>query len=172
MNSEKIIRLLESRDFKRFAFLSGIAFLILAGFIFSNPAPFLAFGYPGIFVFALFGPASLLVPIMAPHMNVWVLAVVTALGMAINDTVSWWIGTYGHTIIPHSQKVEKLEQTLRKRGSPALFVFALIPFPYDLIGLISGYLGFTFRGFIIPTFLGRLLRFILLGFGVIKLFSL
>lgn len=169
MTIDKIVFFLNSRDFKRFVFLAGIVFLILTAFISVNPKPFLKFGYAGVFVFALFGPASLLIPILAPHMNVWGLAVVTAIGMAINDSVSWLIGSFGHSIIPHSQKVERLENSLKKFGTPALFFWALIPFPYDLIGFIAGYLGFTYKSFVTPTFLGRFIRFILMGFGVITL---
>ncbi|HLD24974.1 MAG TPA: VTT domain-containing protein [Patescibacteria group bacterium] len=169
MTKEKIITFLESRDFKRFVFVLGILFLILTAFISVNPEPFLRFGYVGVFIFALFGPASLLIPVLSQHMNIWVLAVVTAAGMAINDSVSWVIGSLGHTVIPHSPKIERIEANLRKHGMPALFFWALIPFPYDLIGFIAGYLGFTYKSFIIPTFLGRLVRFMLLGFGVITL---
>lgn len=169
MNKEKITAFFSSRDFKRILFLLGIVFLILTAFIFTNPEPFLKFGYLGIFVFALFGPGSILVPILAPHMNIPILAIVTAMGMALNDCVSWFIGSTGHAIIPHSKRVEKLETTVRKYGQPALFFWALVPFPYHLIGLIAGYTGFTWKGFLIPTFLGRLSRFLLLGYGIIHL---
>lgn len=169
LNKEKISSFVSSRDFKRILFLFGIIFLILTAFIFTNPEPFLKFGYLGIFVFALFGPASLLVPVLAQHMNVPLLALVTALGMALNDSVSWLIGNTGHSIIPHSKRVERIEQIMIKHGKPALFFWALVPFPYDLIGLIAGYTGFSWKGFLVPTFLGRLCRFLLLGYGVIHL---
>lgn len=169
MTKEKIIAFLASRDFKRFAFLLGIIFLIVTAFSWTNPEPFLKFGYPGIFVFALVGPAALLIPALATHMDVTSLALVTSFGYAINDSVSWAIGTYGHEVIPHSARVERLEKHIRKYGAFALLFWALVPFPYDLIGLISGYLGFPYLTFLVPTFIGRLIRFLLLGYGTLTI---
>ena len=162
---------MRSKEFKRIAFLLGIIFLILTAFISINPQPFLKFGYIGVFAFNLFGPGTLLIPSLARHMNIFGLAIASALGMALNDSISWSIGSIGHSVIPHSKKVERIEGSLRKHGPPILFFWALIPFPYDLIGLIAGYLGFSYRNFVIPTFLGKFTRFVLLGYGIIKIFG-
>ncbi len=169
MNKNQFIAFVQSKQAKRIVFVLGIAFLVLTAFIFRDPAPFLSFGYAGVFVFALFGPASLIVPVLAQHMNVPLLALVTALGMALNDSVSWLVGSSGHTVLPHSARMKKLETSLQKYGTYALYFWALIPFPYDLIGFIAGYTGFSWRSFVIPTFLGRLTRFFLLGYGAIHL---
>lgn len=171
MNRERTAAFFQSTRFKRVLFYVGLVFIVLTFLMSLNPEPFLKFGYGGVFVFALFGPASLVVPILALHMNVPLLAVVTALGMAINDAVSWYVGTLGHVVLPESKHVKRLEKNVRVYGRFALFFWALIPFPYDLIGLIAGYLGFSFAGFMVPTFSGRLVRFLLLGFGVLKLWQ-
>ncbi len=92
--------------------------------------------------------------------------------MALNDCISWFIGSYGHELIPRSKKVERLEKSINRFGVYALFFWALIPFPYDLIGVIAGYLGISFSKFIVPTFLGRFIRFVFMGIGIIKLFPL
>ena len=170
MIKSQIVTFLASLEFKRILFLVGIVFLIATAFISVNPEPFLRFGYWGVFVFSLFGPGMFLIPSLVDHLGVIPLALVVALGYALNDSISWFIGSTGHTIIPHGKRFERVEATLHTYGQPALFFWALIPFPYDAIALISGYLGFSYWRFVWPTFLGRLVRFIALGYGLVKFF--
>ena len=171
INKQLFTSIFRSRRFKQFVFIVGVLFTILTAAISINPAPFLRFGYFGIFVFNLFGPGSLLIPSLARHFNIYFLALVSATGMAINDCISWFIGAYGNELIPRSSKVVRLEKGINRYGVYALFFWALIPFPYDLIGVIAGYLGISFTKFLIPTFLGRFLRFIFIGIGIIKIFG-
>lgn len=166
----KFVALVQSRTFKRLAFVLGTAFFLLSLVLAVDPKPFLKFGYVGVFVFNLFGPGTLLVPLLARHMNIVLLAFATALGMAFNDSVSWLVGRSGDAIIPRSKKIEKIEGTIHRFGPVALFFWSLIPIPYDIIGFIAGYLEFSYRSFIIPTFLGKFVRFILLGSGVVAIF--
>ncbi len=169
---DRWVRLLGSREIKGVAFVLGVVFLVLAVFVGVNPQPFLKFGYTGVFVFNMFGGAGvLLIPTLSRYMNLPALAFVSALGMAFNDSVSWWVGGIGHTIIPHSKKLERIEGSLRRSGWPVLFLWSLIPFPYDLIGFVAGYLRFSYKSFLVPTFLGKFVRFLLIGYGAIKLFG-
>jgi len=167
MFRKNIAEFTKSARYKQILFITGLIFIILTFFISLNPEPFLILGYGGVFIFSLLGPATFIVPILAPLLNIPTLALVTALGMAINDSVSWYVGALGYEVLPQSAKVKRLEQSVRRWGKIALFFWALIPFPYDLIGLMAGYLGFSFLGFLIPTFAGRFVRFLLLGLGVV-----
>ena len=166
-----LANLFQSKKFKKMTLIFGVIFFVLTIIISFDPQPFLRFGYIGVFVFNLFGPGTLLFPSLARHMNILGLAFVTALGMAFNDSVSWLIGRSGDIIIPRSKKVKRIEGTIHKYGSVALFFWSLIPIPYDIIGLIAGYLEFPYKSFILPTFLGKFVRFILLGSGVVALFG-
>ncbi len=148
----------------------GLGFLIYTFvFVARDLAPFLKFGYPGVFLFNLVGPGMFLIPFLAPHMNVPVLAFVSALGMAFNDSVSWMVGKNGDVVLPRSNRIARIEGIMKKYGPFALFFWALIPFPYDLIGIIAGYLQVPYRFFVLATFLGRFVRFLLLGFGTIAI---
>lgn len=166
-----VIKLFQSKKFKKATFILGLLFILLTFVISLNPKPFLKFGYLGLFVFSLFGPGMFLVPSLVRHMNIFGLAFVTALGMALNDSVTWMIGRSGDVILPRSKKVKRIEGTIHRFGPLALFFWSLIPFPYDIIGFIAGYLEFSYQSFIIPTFLGKFVRFILLGFGIATFFK-
>lgn len=165
------LNLFQSKKFKKMTLILGVIFFIYTIIISFDPQPFIRFGYIGVFVFNLFGPGTLLFPSLVRHMNILDLAFVTALGMAFNDSVSWLIGKSGDVIIPRSKKVKRIEGTIYKYGSAALFFWSLIPIPYDIIGLIAGYLEFSYKSFILPTFFGKFVRFILIGYGVVALFG-
>ena len=166
----KLTKLMRSPKFKKLTLILGVLFFILTFFISFNPGPFLKFGYLGVFVFNLFCPGTLLFPSLVKHMNFIGLAIATTSGMALNDSVSWLVGRSGDVVLPRSKRIERIERSIHKYGSVALFFWSLIPFPYDLIGLIAGYLEFSYKRFLIPTFLGRFIRFILLGLGIVKFF--
>ena len=167
----KIADFFKSKQFKKLTLILGAIFFILTFFISFNPKPFLQFGYLGVFFFNLFGPGTILFPSLLKHMNLTGLALATTAGMALNDSVSWLIGKSGDVIVKRSKKIERIEKSIEKYGAYALFFWSLIPFPYDLVGLAAGYLEFPYRKFLFATFLGRFIRFILLGMGIVKFFS-
>ncbi len=163
----KLAKLFQSESSKKIILVLGLLFLILTIFISLDPTPFLKFSYLGVFAFNLFGPGTLLVPSLSRYMNIPLLAFATALGMLLNDSVSWLVGRSSDIVISRPRKFQKIEKTLHKFGPFALFFWSLIPIPYDLIGLIAGYLEFSYKSFVIPTFLGKFVRFLLLGYGTI-----
>ena len=162
-----MVSFFQSKPFKVFTLILAVIFYLLALVIALAPEPFLYFGYPGIFVFNLFGPGMFLVPAASRHFNIFGVALVTALGMAINDSISWLAGKNGDVVFPRGRRVERFETQIKKYGPWALFFWALIPFPYDFIAVIAGYLKIPFWRFLLPTFLGRLVRFLALGSGTV-----
>ena len=166
-----MVKFWQSKSFKVFTLVLAVIFYIFAFVVAFVPEPFLRFGYFGIFVYNLFGPGTFLVPTASRYFSIFGVALATALGMAINDSVSWLAGKNGDVVFPRGRRVERLEGQIKKYGPWALFFWALIPFPYDFIAIIAGYLNMPFWRFLIPTFLGRLIRFLALGSGTVALFG-
>lgn len=170
MLKERIVKFLQTKTFKKITFFLGIFFIALTIVISFNPEFFIQFGYLGVFGFNLFGGSGMfLIPSLARYMDIVGLALATGLGMAFNDSVAWIIGNSGVVMVPKNKKIKGIEHTVRKYGVYALFIWSFIPFPYDLVGLIAGYLGISYPAYIIPTFLGKFIRSILLGLGVLSL---
>jgi membrane protein YqaA with SNARE-associated domain len=167
-----VVNLIQSKIFKTVVFILGVLLLISTVFISINPEPFLKFGYAGVFLFNLFGPGTLLIPTLSLEMNIPLIALFSATGMTLNDSLSWVVGTIGNDVIPPSSRVERIELKLKKHGAIYLFLWSLIPFPYDIIGFIAGYLDFKYLKFALPTILGKFIRFLVIGYGVTSIFSL
>ena len=168
---QRFVRLIRSKTFKRFAIAAYVIVVFVMFFAVFNPEPFLQYGYSGVFVYTLFGTGTVIVPVLARYMGVVGIAAVSATGMALNDSVSLVVGKNGDVIIPRSRRVIKIEDTLHRYGVIGLFVFAMVPMPYDIIGVIAGYLEFPYLAFVIPTFLGRFIRFLLLGSGSVAIWG-
>jgi membrane protein YqaA with SNARE-associated domain len=168
---KKLQEIISSDRFKKFIFVFGFIYIFLAFFISFDPKPFLRVGYPGIFLFNLLGgPGMLLIPTFSRYFGALPVAIVSALGMAINDLLSWWVGKYAaNTLVPHSKQASKTIEFLHKYGVYGLLVLALLPTPYDFVGLIAGYLKFAYTDFFLATFLGRVIRFWLIGIGAIAI---
>jgi len=162
---DRLTKICASTNFKRVTLFFGVVFTVSSLFIVVQPEPFLALGYLGVFIFNLFGPGTLLIPTLSQTMNLPTLAFVTVAGMALNDSVSWLVGSSGDVIVPRTPKIKKLEALVTKYGAFGLSLTSLLPLPYYFIGLIAGYLKLPYRLFLIPTFLGRLSRMVLIGMG-------
>lgn len=168
---EQILNILEIM--KKIYFLVFLLLLILGFYIIIKPEPFLKYGYGGIFIFNILGGfGTYLIPTLSQKMNLFLLALSTALGMTLNDSISWVIGNGGVAIIEKGKWAKKVEKLLTKYGSVALFIISVLPIPYDAIGLISGYLGIQYKNFFLPTFFGKFLRMILIGLGTRQLMEI
>jgi membrane protein YqaA with SNARE-associated domain len=162
----------KTRAFHVLVIIWGVIFILLTAVVAWKPEPFIRLGYPGVLIFnMLSGPGMFLLPTLAKRMNILGLSFFSALGMAINDSAGWIVGKNGEEILPSSQKVRNIRGTIQKYGPWALLVWSLTPFPYDLIGMIAGYLQIPYRRYIIPTFLGKFIRFLLISSGILAIFG-
>ncbi len=165
--------LLNQTWFKRTYFIISLILLGIGIYTAFDPEPFLKFGYFGIFVFnALGGLGTFLIPTLSSKMNILLLALATALGMGINDSVSWLAGRGVSEAVYKMKWVPRVEKFLDKYGWKPLFILSILPLPYDAIGLVLGYLGLDYLKFFIPMVVGKFIRILLIGYGYQWLISL
>ena len=139
-------------------------FLLLTFLVALDPTYYAQFGYPGVFIFNLFGPGTLLIPLMAQHLNIVLLAVVSACGMSLNDSVVYVMGRSGQTLVSPGKKATFARALVMRYGRAGLFLISIVPFPLDFIGGTVGYLGFSYSYYVLPTFIGKFCRFLALGY--------
>ena len=102
---------------------------------------------------------------MSQHLNLVLLSAAAATGVVVNDTLAYIVGRNADAFIQKSKKVLLVEKWVNKYGVFALFLISISPLPYDFVGLIVGYLDLSFKKYVIPLFLGKFIRFILVGLG-------
>ncbi len=140
---------------------------------------FLTYGYLGIFLISL-SCVTILFPLpweaviigAGATLNPLLLGTVATVGATIGELSSYFIGYLGRKIIldKYSEKYNKAEFWMKRYGSFAIFLFALLPILiFDFIGIVAGSAKFPLWKFILACFAGRLIRCLAeayLGYGI------
>lgn len=148
---------------------AGLLFIILSFMVTFKPGRIAALGIWGVVIAGLFGQGMIVFPFFLQTIPPLTLAACLAMAMAANDAVSWYVGITGRDVIDPPKIGRILRDSVTRYGAYAVFVWSLIPFPFDIIGVFAGYLGMGAVPFLVATFSGRFVRFLLLGYGVLAI---
>ncbi len=139
-----------------------------------------SYGYLGAFLISLIGNASILLPgIVLPILSGFGIVLYPAAGLvgpvmvglaggagaAIGEIVGYMAGYSGRGIVENNKLYERLVGWVSRWGVLAIFIFALVPLFFDLVGLAAGVLRFPLWKFILVCWLGRTLLYV--GFVVL-----
>jgi membrane protein DedA with SNARE-associated domain len=169
--------------------LAGLLMAIaIMGFIFyfywRDPAMFRelkAYGYLGAFIISIILNASIILPVsnMAVMMSLGatlhepvilgvtlyapvVVGLVGGFGAAIGELTGYVAGRSGRGLLSKAQMYNRIEGWVRRWGWLAIFVFSVIPFVFDLVGIAAGVLRMPLWKFFIPCWLGRTLLYVVM----------
>lgn len=154
--------ILQSKQFKIVALSFSLLFFFSTFFVKLDESVFNTWGYLGIFIFNIFSSGILLIPKLINIVNPILFIIVSALGMTIGESINWYLGFLSNDFIKENEKEKKLQELLVKYQYYAIFFFALIPFPFDMIGTFSGRLNIPFNKYILTILSARILRFAIL----------
>lgn len=95
------------------------------------------------------------------------LSVIIGFGAAIGEMTSYIIGLTGVKIAEglskkHFEKLSDARQKLEKSGMVFVFLGALTPFPFDLVGIAGGLIKYDVKKFFAAAFFGKLARYFLI----------
>lgn len=163
-----------------------LAFLVFWTLVFTYSSPEKIIGWLGvenayglIFILAILGGLTtfsgvpyhlVLVTLATGGLNPLILGSVTAAGVMLGDTTSYYIGYHGRRIVPDS--IQKILARLcawcllRPRILPVFFFLygALVPFSNDFIVISMGFAHYPFWRVMLPLGLGNLVFNISLAF--------
>jgi membrane protein YqaA with SNARE-associated domain len=100
-------------------------------------------------------------------------AVMAALGSAVGSTVPYLIGYKGGEALVRkrigAKRFERMHALSEKYGDMALIIPALMPpgFPFKAFELMAGVTEMRYLHFLLSIFVGRILRFLILGMLII-----
>lgn len=161
---EKFIAILKSDLYKKIVFILSLLFILLTIFIVFDPQPFIKLGYPGIFVFNIFSSGLFIFPVLIKTYSVITLAIVCSLGMSVNESINWIMGKSSEAIVDKKALEIRVENVIKRYDYLAIFTLALIPFPFDIVGIVAGRLNVTYKKFVLSVFLARMIRYLLYGY--------
>ncbi len=149
--------------------------IVISGtiFYFRNELEKLAgLGYLGIFLINLLGSATIVIPtpaIVATFIggsiyNPYLVGLVSGVGTTIGELTGYIAGLGATALIEEDKKYQKIRRWMSINGFITIFILALIPNPFfDLSGIVSGATKYPLKKFLLATFLGKTLRFIMIA---------
>ena len=133
-----------------------------------------AYGYLGAFLISLTFNATVILPagniliisaFGAVLPSATVVGLVGGAGAAIGEITSYMAGYSGHGVAERSKMYVRVEGWMRRWGAMTIFIFALVPFVFDLAGIAAGVLRFPFWKFFLLCWLGRTILYIIVAFA-------
>jgi len=175
-----MIRILLSELIQRhknfFSLLAVTAALVLSWEIFVNrdQLAYLArYGYVGIFLLSMVGNATILLP-MPSFVSVYIggglfnpllVGLMASAGGSLGELTGYLAGVGGHRMIENRRLFIKTKDWLHRYGLLGIFALAVFPNPFfDMVGIAAGLLRIPVLHFLLATWLGQTMKFLLLSY--------
>jgi membrane protein DedA with SNARE-associated domain len=173
---------------KRLAALAGlvlaIAIFVVVGWLYlRNPHffdNFKAYGYLGVFVVSVILNATIIIPVSNMTMIAafgaalplpWLVGIIGGLGGGIGEMAGYVAGRSGRALLAKNKFYRRVEGWVKKWGVIAVFIFSIVPFAFDVVGIIAGAMRMPMWKFFVATWLGRTIFYVVvayLGVGVFE----
>jgi uncharacterized membrane protein YdjX (TVP38/TMEM64 family) len=131
------------------------------------------YGYLGIFFISVLGNATIVLPVPTfltaflggGVYNPLLVGVVSAAGATIGELTGYMAGLGGQAIVENRAMYERFSHWMERYGLFALFVLAAIPNPFfDIAGIIAGMSRIRVTTFLVVTWAGKIVKFVLIAF--------
>jgi membrane protein DedA with SNARE-associated domain len=142
----------------------------------------LDFSYIGILVVSIIGTSTLFMPFPFDTIVIFaasglglspiLVGVSAGLGAAIGELTGYFVGVGGRFVMGEKKTkfkfIDKMitlfTDRFKKYGIWIVPVFAFLPFPFDLVGILCGMAKFDIKKFFAATLVGRVARCILIAY--------
>ncbi len=142
-----------------------IAFYIKNPDIFSQLQ---GYGYTGAFVISIILNGTLILPVsnMAVMMAIgatlpmpWLVGLAGGVGAAIGEMTGYVAGRGGRGLLAKNKMYNRVEGWVKKWGWITVFLLSIIPFAFDIVGIIAGALRMPVWRFFLACLLGRVISY-------------
>ncbi len=129
-----------------------------------------AYGYLGAFLISLIFNATVILPVGNIVIvsalggalgSVVEVGLASGAGAAIGEMTGYMAGYSGRAIVANRRTYTRIENWMKRWGSLAIFVFAVVPFVFDLAGIAAGVMRYPVWKFILICWLGRSILYIM-----------
>jgi uncharacterized membrane protein YdjX (TVP38/TMEM64 family) len=127
------------------------------------------YGYLGTFFISMVANATIILPVptfmlliaLGASFNPFLIGIIGGIGGAIGEMTCYLFGFGGRTVVENRRMYDRAVQWLQKWGALTVFLFAVSPSPFDIMGIAAGLLRFPFWKFFIATLAGKIIKYIL-----------
>jgi len=134
---------------------------------------FSAYGYPGLFLFALLTSASVVLPmpglvlpyVLGAVLNPWGVALAAGSGAALGELTGYFTGWSGTAIIADARRYGQVRRWMQRYGALTVFLLAYLPLPLmDFAGIAAGATRMPVGRFLFWCWLGKILKMLTVAF--------
>jgi membrane protein DedA with SNARE-associated domain len=131
-------------------------------------------GYLGAFVTQCLNSLTVLFPslghvvivVLAASLNPWLLGLVGGVGAGIGELSGYLVGVSGRQIVDRRVPWVSRRLRLTKRwGGGAVFLFAVMPLPFDLVGIWAGSIRYPLWRFLAYAISGKVVKVTAIAFA-------
>jgi uncharacterized membrane protein YdjX (TVP38/TMEM64 family) len=154
----------------KLAMLVVVVAILVAAFLLRdqlNVAWFRTLGYAGVFLMALIGSSTVLLPIphlaftftMGAVLNPWLTGLSAGIGDALGEITGYVAGYAVEDMVAQKKLYITLKNYMERNGDITIFVLSLFPVPFfDLAAMAGGLVGYPLWRFMLATFAGKTIK--------------
>lgn len=139
------------------------------------------YGLLGVFLASLIGNSTIFLPVptyllvyaLGAKMNPFLLGLVAGTGAALGELTSYMVG-FGIEAGTHVEKrkfkkrYKDISKLFSKYGFWIIPLFAATPLPMDAVGLVAGFLKYSWRKFLLGCLIGKLIMHWVIAYAGFK----
>ncbi|MGI8419959.1 MAG: hypothetical protein ACR2LN_04940 [Candidatus Levyibacteriota bacterium] len=100
--------------------------------------------------------------------NIVLVILFSALGNILNTSVNNLVGNTSNHLFSKNSLVITLKHWMERYGLLVVYFLAIVPFPFDINGLLSGYEGILYKKYLLVNFLGKVTIFTHVALGILS----
>ena len=176
---ERFMHYLDPRNLTHQRALAGLALIVMLGvsyyissFVLTLPTGFVyTYGLAGVFVLYIVGTMTILIPVPIDPILIVIariyppelIALIAGIGASIGEMSAYLAGYLGHELID-GHEFTKAKEYFKKYGFFFIFTIAVLPaIPFDIVGLLGGYMKLPFFPFLGATMAGKVVKYYMIA---------
>lgn len=139
----------------------------------------LGLGYLGAFLAGVISSVTLFLPtpgfiavfLLGALFDPLLVGLLAGLGAAIGEMLGYVVGYGSDKFIFEKRKkwksfIDKIEHYFNKyHPTVVIFIFAALPLPFDVVGIICGSINYSPKKFFIATLAGKVLKYVIIAYA-------
>jgi membrane protein DedA with SNARE-associated domain len=137
------------------------------------------FSYIAIFFVSMISTSTIFIPFpiyiiiffaAGLGLNPLLVGITAGIGSAFGELTGYLIGIGGDKVIEEKRRKEPrfikfFTKLFKEFGFPIIFITAIIPFPFDVIGILAGMSEYDIKKFLVATSLGKIIKCLLIAYA-------
>jgi uncharacterized membrane protein YdjX (TVP38/TMEM64 family) len=131
------------------------------------------FGYGATFVISVILNATVIIPVS--NMTIitglgailplpWVVGVAGGFGAGFGEMTGYMVGRSGRDLLAKNKMYTRVEGWVKRWGWLAVFILSIVPFVFDVVGIIAGATRMRVWKFFVACWLGRTISYVTMAY--------